>query len=431
MLTHAREQRGTRALEHLKDFFFAGIDKATHQVDDAMQIDVETQALLRLMHQVTQDAPDTRKGRESYPPLCVGAADLLAEDVLRLLFYQRFMPRSVMVDYLKVLFGFHLALYHLRLIKLLPALVKRRSADPTCAVLRCPMDPRSATTPHGDCPYRVGLFLDVANRPGTSPARLAERSADTWYRRIPGFVKAYFTVKKLDEFASALARQGKLTRPSDGFAVADVLPLLEGMHKSEREPYFQARLANVLEDSGGHTEDLAPEIAQILEMGLSAFDTYIEVIIAHRGDFHRRYLVECLDALCMKNRPGALITQPRVKNAPRRFILDSRLLEVLLQIAVLRPGGVVGYHTEPLRIEEVLLFLRERYGLYIDRLPPGDGFGLPSIQDRATLRENVAAFTARLREIGFYRDLSDAYITQTVTPRYVIDIHGTTSGGEG
>ena len=431
MLTHAREQRGTRALEHLKDFFFAGIDKATHQVDDTTQIDVEAQALLRLMNQVKEDAPDTRKGRESYPPLCVGASDLLAEDVLRLLFYQRFMPRSVMVDYLKVLFGFHLALYHLRLIKLLPALVKRRSADPTCAVLRCPMDPRSATNPHGDCPYRVGLFLDVVNRPGTFAARLAERSADTWYRRIPGFVKAYFTVKKLDELAIALTRQGKLTRPSDGFAVADVLPLLEGMHKSEREPYFKARLANVLEDSGGHTEDLAPEIAQILEMGLSAFDTYIEVIMAHRGDFHRRYFVECLDALCMKNRPGALITQPRVKNAPRRFILDSRLLEVLLQIAVLRPGGVVGYHTEPLRIEEVLLFLRERYGLYIDRLPPGDGFDVPSIQDRTALRENVVAFTARLREIGFYRDLSDAYITQTVTPRYVIDVHGTTPGGEG
>ena len=92
---------------------------------------------------------------------------------------------------------------------------------------------------------------------------------------------------------------------------------------------------------------------------------------------------------------------------------------------------MVGYHTEPLRIEEVLLFLRERYGLYIDRLPPGDGFSAPSIQDRVALRENVVAFTARLREIGFYRDLSDAYVTQTVTPRYVIDLHSTTSGGEG
>jgi hypothetical protein len=273
--------------------------------------------------------------------------------------------------------------------------------------------------------------LDAANRPSTAIARLAERSADVWYRRIPGFVRAYFIVKKLDEFANYLTRHGKLTRPADGFAVADVLPLLEGQQKSEREPYFKARLASVTEDSGAYEEKLAPEIAQLLEMGLPAFDTYIEVLIAHRGDFHRRYLVECLDSLLMKNRPGALIVQPRVRNAPRRFILDSRLLEVLLQIAVLRPGGVVGYHTAPLRIEEVLSFLRERYGLYIDRLPPGDGFGAPSIQDRAALRENVAAFTARLREIGFYRDLSDAYVTQTVTPRYVIDMHGTMSGGEG
>jgi hypothetical protein len=431
MLAHAREQRGTRVLEHLKDFFFAGIDKATHQVDNAAQVDVETQALLRLMNQVKEDAPDTRKGRESYPPLCVGSSDLLAEDVLRLLCYQRFIPRSVMVDYLKVLFGFHLALYHLRLIKLLPALVKRCSADPTCAVMRCPMEPRNATNPHGDCPYRVGIFLDVANRPNTLTARLAEHSADVWYRRIPGFVRAYFAVKKLDEFASSLARQGKLLRPSDGFTVADVLPLLEGMHKGEREPYFKARLANVLEDTGGHEEALAPEIAQILEMGLPAFDTYLEVIMAHRGDFHRRYLVECLDSLLMKNRPGALIAQPRVRHAPRRFILDSRLLEVLLQVAVLHPGGAVGYHTASLRLEEVLLFLRERYGLYIDRLPPGDGFGPPSIQDRVAWRENVTALTARLREIGFYRDLSDAYVTQTVTPRYVIDLHGITSGGEG
>ena len=55
------------------------------------------------------------KGRESYPPLCVGACDLLADDILRLLFYQRFIPRSVLVDYLKILLSFHLGLYHLRL----------------------------------------------------------------------------------------------------------------------------------------------------------------------------------------------------------------------------------------------------------------------------------------------------------------------------
>lgn len=73
-----------------------------------------------------------------------------------------------------------------------------------------------------------------------------------------------------------------------------------------------------------------------------------------------------------------------------------------------------------MRIDDLLSFLRERYGLYIDQLPPGEGFATPTIDERKALRNNVQAFTGRLREIGFYRDLSDAYVTQTVVPRYTI-----------
>ena len=79
--------------------------------------------------------------------MCIGAADLLAEDIQRLLFYERFIPRSVMVDYLKVLMAFHLADYHLRIFKLLPALVRRKGGDPICMPTSCPMDPRSADNP--------------------------------------------------------------------------------------------------------------------------------------------------------------------------------------------------------------------------------------------------------------------------------------------
>ena len=134
----------------------------------------------------------------------------------------------------------------------------------------------------------------------------------------------------------------------------------------------------------------------------------------------------------MKNRPGALVSQGRTKNAPRRFVLDSRLLEVLVQTAVLRPGGLLGYHTGDLRIDELLTILRERYGLCVDQLPRSDGFGEPTIADRKALRENHAAFVSRLRETGFYRDLSDAYVTQTITPRYRIAMNGTAgmAGGE-
>jgi hypothetical protein len=90
---------------------------------------------------------------------------------------------------------------------------------------------------------------------------------------------------------------------------------------------------------------------------------------------------------------------------------------------------VEGFHTGELRVDELLVFLRERYGIFIDLMPRGDGFTSTSIEDRRTLRDNLRAFTERLRELGFYRDLSDAYVTQTITPRYRI-ASDTAAGGE-
>lgn len=431
MLYGARNGAGQKAIEHLDHFFFQGHDKVTGKADASTVLDVETQALLRLLDQV-EDAPDTKSGRDSFAPLCVGAADLLAEDIQRLLFYQRFIPRTVMVDYLKVLIAFHLGLYHLRLLKLLPALVRRKGADPTCTTGACPMDPKSPDNPFGDCPYRVGILVDVAGQPGTPMAALAERSADTHYRRIPTFVRAYFATKKLDEFAIDLVRRGKLSKPPSGdFSVGEVLLLLDASLKAEREKFFGQRISSLVEETSGVKDaELDPELKAVTEMGLSEFDTYIEMIVALRGRFHRQYIVECLDSLLLKNRPGAALAQGRTKNAPRRFVLDSRLLEVLLQIAVLKLGGAEGFHTSELRVDELLVFLRERYGIFIDQLPRGDGFAATSIEDRRALRNNVRAFTGRLREVGFYRDLSDAYVTQTITPRYRIAADDTAAGGK-
>ena len=70
----------------------------------------------------------------------------------------------------------------------------------------------------------------------------------------------------------------------------------------------------------------------------------------------------------------------------------------------------------------LLLFLLQRYGLYIDTLPPNEGLGRTSIIDQQALTRNKEAFKMRLREIGFFQDLSDAYITQTVAPRYTIHL---------
>lgn len=417
LLYYARQGRGQAVSEALKKFFFPGVDLNTDKYDPSVAVDVETQALLRLDQQVTQDMRDS-KVPDRFPPLCIGQADLLADDTLRLLAYEAYIPRSVLVEYLKTLFAFHLALYHLRLFKLLPLLVRRRGADPICEPRNCPVVP-GAAAPHGTCPYRIYLLVDLGNAPESPMAELARQSADVHYRRTPGYIQAHFLTKKLDEFATYLAsKAGKLALPASGFfTIGDLLTLLESPYDGEREGYFKMRLAGLIEDSGGDPkEDLDPEIRRVTEMGLDDLDMYIEILMALRGSFHRRYLTEFLDSLLKRGDAGLL---HQSKGYARRLAMGSRLLEVLLQVAVLSTSPS-GFATREMRIDELLAFLRERYGVFIDRLPPGDGFGEPSITDLAALRGNVEAFKQRLREIGFFRDLSDAYVTQTITPRYSI-----------
>lgn len=417
MLYHARGGRGQTARDGLTRFFFPGVDPHTDRYDTSANVDVETQALLHFDRQVSVDMRESQEPTR-FPPVCVGQVDLLADDVLRLLAYERYVPRSVLVEYLKTLFAFHLGLYFLRLMKLLPALVRRRSADPTCATANCPVVPEQMHA-HGCCPYRVYLLADLGSDPDSPMAGLAEHSADVHYRRIPKYVQSSYLLRKLDEFAGYLSgKVGKAAVPAAGyFGIGDLLMFLEPQHAGERDSYFRMRLAGLLEDTGGAVgNDVDPEIRRVSEMGLSDLDLFIEVLMALRGSYHKRYITEFLDSV-FKRRDAGLMQQP--KGGARRFALSSHLLEVLLQIAVLETSGSE-FTTRDLQVDELLTFLRERYGIYVDRLPPGDGFDTPGINDLAALRRNAEDFKGRLREVGFFRDLSDAFVTQTITPRYTI-----------
>ncbi|MCC5789788.1 MAG: hypothetical protein JJT75_09140 [Opitutales bacterium] len=421
LLVHARNGSGQEALKQLKQYFFKGVDPATGKLAFDRSVDVEAQALLNTLNSeaVKEDVPQ-KDSRNPHQPVCIGSADLLANDVIRLMRYKEVIPRTVMVDYLKILLAFHLGLYHLRLLKLLPRLIEKKGNEPICETHRCPVKP-VGNDPFGDCPHQIGLFLDVQGRPDTWVAELAKRSADTHYRRIPGYIKAAFLARKLDEMGGYLQKTGK---PPGGnrkdLSLREVLGLLGKEFNGDRERFFQTRIQNIVEDAAGD-DALDPELQAVFDLNLDPMETYIECLSVVRGDYHRKFITNFLDASLLKNRPGALVAQTRARGSARRFVLDTRLLEVLLQLAVLdiRDGK---FQTREIRVDDLLEFLRTRYGLHIDRLPAGDGFGEPSIRDRESLRSNKEAFKDKLRDIGFFRDLSDAYITQNVTPRYRIKV---------
>lgn len=422
MLFYARKGKGQAARDALKRFFFPGIDLVTDKYDPNVSVDVETQALLRLDHQVTQDMKDSKEPNR-VSPMCIGQADLLADDILRILAYEPYIPRSVLVDYIKTLMAFHLSIYQLKLLNILPKVVKQQSGNPLCTTGECPVKTDQTKALEG-CPYKISMLVDMGDANNPHMAEMARKSADRFYRQIPAFVQANYTVKKLDEMAEYLSKKtGKLTAPASGaFSVGDLVELLGPKYATDREAYFKFRLASLIEESSSGSDDVDPEIRDVTAMGLSDFDSFIEILMAYRGKYHKQYITECLDSLLLKNKDTGLLAQARTKGSPRRFVLGSKLLEVLLQLAVLTQKDNA-FVTRELQIEELLVFLFERYGICIDRVPASSQGS--SILDKRALRLNLEAFKRRLREIGFYEDLSDAYITQKVTPRYQI-----TRGGQ-
>lgn len=407
LLYHAKS--GQAAITRLKQFFFAGVDSSTGQYDCQSQVDVETQALLRLSDQVKSDAPDHSDLQDRFAPLNQQAADTLAEDIIKLMTYRQYIPRSVMVEYIKNLLAFHLALYQLKLFKLLPSLAKSKGRN---------LDESEK--------QQTAIFVDMTNGANSLSHQMAEQSATLHYKRIPAFIKAYFGVKKLDEFAEYLSKKGKLSgsKSIKQMTVTELFKLLESPLEQDREQFFGQRNAGILDtsvSSANESEDIPPEIHAITQLGLPEYETYIEILLFVQGNAIRSGLVKNLDSFMLKNKPGALLEQNSGSNGGRRFCLDGRLLEVMLQLAVLSKGGDLGFHTRELRVDELLTFLKTRYGIHIDSLPGTDSFCEQSIDVSSALRDNLVGFKRRLREIGFYRDLSDAYVTQTVTPRYQID----------
>ena len=68
--------------------------------------------------------------------------------------------------------------------------------------------------------------------------------------------------------------------------------------------------------------------------------------------------------------------------------------------------------------------MEARYGFIVGTPSLGEGRRPVTLDEHRAYRENVRSLKDRLREIGFYDDLSDAYNAQTIRPRYRLEPGG-------
>lgn len=396
-------------MRKLRDYLWRGADYETDKYDERTPLDIETLLMMRVLDQQRPDRPDHRKQIAIPVPLCRGQGQLLGDDIDRLLAYEKDVPRLVLIGYIKNMMALHVGIYMLRMFQIVPDIAKEGKRNAACENCRVGVSNHHSFE---QCPYAVHIITDMGEDYRTPIAKLARQQFDKHTEQLSSYIRAHLTLKKLHQFGKALQDEDRLGEETLD-SLEQVAALRHYQDQSELKHFFRSRIRDLMKTD---SEERDERLVAVQRMGLSELEAYIEMLLIFRQAFHQSFYFRFLDSIFQKNRENGLLRQGIGKTRnKRRYAIGSSLLETLVQVAVLERAPDGNFRTRHIRIDEFIDWLQNRYGIFISRLPEGM---TPSIADLEALRQNVLEFKRRLRDIGFYTDLSDAYIAQVIQPRY-------------
>lgn len=371
--------------ENLINFLSEGYDSTTNQLMNSSRLDIDSLGVLHLMKSISPGFLESSTSLNKIKPLLHEQSAKYCDDVRKLLVYKNEIPRGVLIEYLKTITSFHLALYINKLIYLLPKMVEQGTTD---------------------VKDDWAVVLDVTDDFDSKVSALAISDAERTYNSIYGYIKACF---KINSVISKLY----LDR-GDSSSISKTLLLLKNP-TADFETLFRAFWDSIYNQQDEEDKALINEKVKYEE---TYFDKYVEILVKEKGPYQYKYHLQFIDAVSQKNNDRGFLAQGRSKKHPRRFVLGTRLLETLVQIQVLDRENDK-FITRSLSIEELMENLRSRYGLIINGQNE-ERFVDADLHTNMAFKENVEAFKLKLRQIGFYNDLSDAYILQKIRPRYAL-----------
>jgi len=366
--------------------------------DNFDKLDIETQFLLRLVENFKIDKPSTKsKLVPNYQFICEANKRQIINDTLKILVYKDVVPRRELFNYLTIIFRFHTALFSLKNFKQISAYVDTKK-------MNCGICESIQSEVHFDklskCDFQPKIFVDLTMGQDKQCDILAKKSTEIDYNEMYRYFKAHYKLAKLAEFAKIRG----ISNPQLG-------DLME--YEKHSDGYFEVKLGEIVTD-----EDLKddPDIQEILKMNISPLEKYIEILCNDKSNWknlvnrHKKYM----SAICSMNQEDGFLQGGRGKK--RKYVLGNLLLEVLVQLAVVG-ADKHGFKTQPITIMSFVEWLKNRYGIYINEWP--EGTENPEIAK--ALNSNYEALKNRLRQLGFYTDLSDASNSQVIKPRFKIE----------
>lgn len=379
-------------MQGLKNYLCQGWDTATNSLVSNGKIDVDTAGIL-YMTQGIKEIIGVKTDTSIIKPFLEKQADLFCDDIRRLLVYQDKLPRSVFIEYLRILCGFHLGLYSMKLVCFLPKMIDAGSRD---------------------IPDDWSLIVDVTDRLDSGISQYACADMEKLTNSYRDYVKATFVFNLVQK------RMWNTNATPDSI----LAEIKKGIDKSDG--FYESRLSDIRSkyiDDHKDEQDAEKTFDEILQYfpARDFFDKYIYLLeSSNLGESQVKFLIRFIDNCCMKNSNSMLIADGRSKRYPRRGVIGSKLLETLVQLLVLNQDENNKYFTRTLSIDELTAMIYKRYGLIINGAD-SPRFTNADVNTNAAFKENMDAFKNKLRQIGFYTDLSDATILQKIHPRYKLD----------
>ncbi|GAL81020.1 hypothetical protein JCM19274_2194 [Algibacter lectus] len=373
--------------ENLRSFLSEGWDDITNKINVQDELDVDSLGLLHIVKNIKPGFLDTNESIGKIKPILNKQALLYCEDVRRLLVYKRLIPRNVLIDYFKTLTSFHLSIYIQKLIYLVPKMVESGSID---------------------VKDDWNIVIDTTDNFDSQISKTSISDSEKLFNSIYKYLESTFKINMALEYCD-LERD-------DSKNLKKALQILKNP-PDDFEIYFRMKYRELYSQLDDEDKYLVEDITRYDEL---YFDKYLSIILnvkAKRQFIEHKRLLANLSQ--NNNTRGGFMSQGRSKKHPRRFNLGTRLLETIVQILVLDIEDD-NFVTRTLSVEELIDNIKSRYGLIINGLSD-QRFKGSDLNTHLGFKENVESFKLKLRQIGFYNDLSDAYILQRIRPRYELN----------
>ncbi len=378
----------------LRKYLGKGYDKEMKSIVKSEDLDVDTSGLIHIANTQRPRRTTNTEIENPIEPFLKMQTELFNDDIRRLLLYKDKLPRTVFIDYLRILCGFHLCLYIMKLIYLLPKMIAAGTRD---------------------IKDDWSMVVDLTDNLDSPVAPYACKDTERMENSVGQYVRSIYMADII---------QKRLKDRGANSSIDEVLRILKEDTNHGAE-YFEIQLAQIRsslpeKDEKEFDREDFDEMLQYFPTE-DYFGKLVHVLEkSNLGTWQYKYIKDFIDRVSMKNSPSMLLADSRSVRHPRRGVIGSKLLETMVQLLVLREKENGQYETRSLSIDELADGIRKRYGLIINGLNE-PRFADGDVAVNNAFHENMEALKNKLRQIGFYTDMSDACILQKIRPRYNLD----------